>query len=160
MRARYAYEPYGARTRIAGDLDADFGFTGHFYHERTGLCLSLYRAYDPRLGRWLSRDPLPEAERLLGPNLYAYVNSDPVNATDPLGLHWYDLNDWDDLDSTIFLSGQAERDTISGFVLAEIVIAAVASPAVVGVIVFGGIEIESDKDLPKLGLLAFSSGGR
>ena len=39
VRARYAYEPYGARTRIAGDLDADFGFTGYFYHELTGLCL-------------------------------------------------------------------------------------------------------------------------
>jgi RHS repeat-associated protein len=42
-----------------------------------------YRHYDPRLGRWLSRDPLGEAG---GFNLYAYCGNDPVNRHDPLGL--------------------------------------------------------------------------
>jgi hypothetical protein len=42
--------------------------------------------YDPRLGRWLSRDPLGEAG---GFNLYAYCGNDPVNRHDPLGL-----SDW------------------------------------------------------------------
>jgi hypothetical protein len=39
--------------------------------------------YDPRLGRWLSRDPIGEAG---GFNLYAYCGNDPVNRHDPLGL--------------------------------------------------------------------------
>src|SRR5437867_185697 len=30
--ARYDYDPYGRRTKLRGDLDADFGFTRHYCH--------------------------------------------------------------------------------------------------------------------------------
>ena len=85
IRARYEYEPYGARTKVSGDLDADFGYTGHLTHAATGLCLTWYRAYDPRLGRWLSRDPYPDAEAAVGANLFAYNYADPINHFDPDG---------------------------------------------------------------------------
>jgi RHS repeat-associated protein len=64
-------------------MEADFGFTGFYRHQASGLNQTLYRAYDPELGRWLSRDPLAERGGL---NLYAYVGNDPVNAIDLLGL--------------------------------------------------------------------------
>ncbi len=48
--------------------------------------LSRYRAYDAELGRWLSRDPLRDAERSQGANLYTYASNNPIDATDPLGL--------------------------------------------------------------------------
>jgi RHS repeat-associated protein len=83
VRAQYAYTPFGQRTRVAGDLDSDFGFTGHFRHRASGLDLAMYRAYDSSLGRWLSRDPLGEGDDL---NLYGYAYNDPVNYFDPLGL--------------------------------------------------------------------------
>jgi RHS repeat-associated protein len=86
VRARYAYDPYGRRTRLTGDMEADFGFAGMFWSSEANLFLTHYRAYDPELGRWLSRDPLPDAEMLQGPNLYAYVLNDPVNLIDPEGL--------------------------------------------------------------------------
>ena len=86
VRARYAYDPYGRRTKLAGDLNADFGFTGMFFATEAGLSLARYRAYDPESARWLSRDPLRMAEMKEGPNLYAYVANNPVNAIDPLGL--------------------------------------------------------------------------
>ncbi len=86
VRSRYDFDPYGRRTKIAGDLDADFGFTGYFFDGQTALCLPMFRAYDAELGRWLLRDPLEDAEILQGPNLYVYVGNDPVNNTDPLGL--------------------------------------------------------------------------
>jgi RHS repeat-associated protein len=86
VRARYAYDPYGRRTKLAGDVDSDFGFAGMFWSPEVNLSLTLYRAYDAELGRWLSRDPLGNAELAQGSNLYAYVANDPVNLIDPLGL--------------------------------------------------------------------------
>jgi len=86
VRARYAYDPFGRRTKINGDLDADFGFGGMFWSPEANLYLTRFRAYDAALGRWVSRDPLKNAEVTEGPNLYAYVVNNPVNLTDPLGL--------------------------------------------------------------------------
>lgn len=86
VRARYAYGPYGRRTKLTGDVEADFGFAGMFWSSEAGLSLTHYRAYDPELGRWLSRDPLANAEMMEGPNLYAYVGNNPVNLIDPDGL--------------------------------------------------------------------------
>lgn len=86
VRARYAYDPYGRRTRLTGDMEADFGFAGMFWSAEVQLSLTRFRAYDAELGRWLSRDPLQNAEVIAGPNLYAYVVNDPINHTDPEGL--------------------------------------------------------------------------
>jgi hypothetical protein len=36
--------------------------------------------------RWISRDPLTDAEMIEGPNLYEYVWNDPIRWIDPLGL--------------------------------------------------------------------------
>ena len=83
IRARYDYDPYGKRTKVDGDLDADFGFTGHYVHAPTGLYITRYRAYDSEAGRWLSRDPIAEWGGL---NMYDYVMNSPICFLDPLGL--------------------------------------------------------------------------
>jgi hypothetical protein len=41
-----------------------------------------------RKSSWQARDPLPNAERLQGPNLYEYVGNNPTKRTDPLGLDY------------------------------------------------------------------------
>ncbi|MBI3132210.1 MAG: hypothetical protein HYZ13_12895 [Acidobacteria bacterium] len=83
VRARYDYDPYGRMTKLSGDRDSLFLYTGHLWHQQSGLFLTLFRAYDPALGRWISRDPIGEAA---GSNLYAYLLGDPLNFIDPLGL--------------------------------------------------------------------------
>jgi len=83
LKAGYRYDPYGRRTVLSGSAaDSDFGYTGHFSHQASGLALAPYRAYDAGIGRWLSRDPIGEQG---GVNLYSYVRNNPVNYIDPDG---------------------------------------------------------------------------
>ena len=54
------FDPFGnALTSPAAPLP-DFRFAGMFYHANSGLYLTQYRAYDPTIDRWLTRDPLGE----------------------------------------------------------------------------------------------------
>lgn len=89
VRARYDYDPYGRVTKISGDSDTDFEFTGDYIHSASGLNLTIFRAYSSSLGRWLSRDPIGEDG---GINLYDYVENDPMSRTDKFGLY----EGWDD----------------------------------------------------------------
>jgi RHS repeat-associated protein len=83
VQARYDYDPYGRSTKLTGALDVDFGYTGHYFHFPSGLNLTLYRAYNPEFGRWLSRDPSGEGSGL---NLYGYAANNSINVRDSLGL--------------------------------------------------------------------------
>jgi len=62
-----------------------FGFAGGIHDVDTGLSRFGARDLDADLGRWTARDP-SRFNQLDGPNLYAYVANDPVNALDPYGL--------------------------------------------------------------------------
>jgi RHS repeat-associated protein len=80
--ARYDYDPYGRRTLVSGTDLADFGFTGFYYDQASGLDLTRTRAYDGNLGRWLSRDTIGEEG---GINLYTYCINNPINLIDTYG---------------------------------------------------------------------------
>ena len=89
LLSRFEFDPWGRRTLTMGSVLSQVGFTGHRSQEggAGGLALSLYRAYDPELGRWISADPLPNAISLPeGPNLYTYGANAPTKTVDPLGL--------------------------------------------------------------------------
>lgn len=81
LASRLSYDPWGKVTE-SGSVPSDFGFTGHHFDRPTGLDLTQYRAFDPQLGRWLSKDPLGLRGGL---NLYGYVGNDPINYVDPDG---------------------------------------------------------------------------
>ena len=85
LRAKYSYDLWGNRTKLSGDLDTNFGFTGYWYHIPSNLYLSPTRPYSASLGRFISRDPVKE---ISGTNLYAYVVNDPVYWVDALGLQY------------------------------------------------------------------------
>jgi RHS repeat-associated protein len=80
--AQYSYSPFGGKTAIVETTASDFGFAGMYWHSRSGLNLTWFRAYNPGLGRWLSRDPI---EEIGGLNLYAYVENNPISLIDPSG---------------------------------------------------------------------------
>ena len=77
----YTYDVFGALRSNTGTTANDFRFTGEQddRNANRGLYYLRARAYDPALGRFLSRDPLPFAQR------YAYAGNDPVNFADPSG---------------------------------------------------------------------------
>ncbi|MBS2010083.1 MAG: hypothetical protein JST01_23745 [Cyanobacteria bacterium SZAS TMP-1] len=84
--AQYAYDPYGNATKLQGSMDSDFQYAGYYYHPRSGLSLTLNRAYSPVLGRFINRDPIGEEG---GVNLYAYCENNPIGFHDPSGLQAY-----------------------------------------------------------------------
>jgi RHS repeat-associated protein len=79
----YDYDPYGNALQAAAPL-ADIGYAGMFYNSDSGLYLTQYRAYDPVVGRWLSRDPLDELNDPSS-NLYPYADGNPLAYIDPTG---------------------------------------------------------------------------
>ena len=86
VRARYDYEPWGHRSAnqiTANPVEADFGYTGHFFDAATGMYVTYYRWYDADSARWLSPDPIGEEGGL---NLYGYAQNSPIGLFDPLGL--------------------------------------------------------------------------
>ena len=82
--AEYSYDPYGNVTKLQGSgPDSDFLYAGYFYHKPSGLYITAHRVYSPKLGRWISRDPIGERG---GVNQYAYVLNSPVQWSDQTGL--------------------------------------------------------------------------
>ena len=79
----HGYAPFGGRLANDPGESASIGYTGHYLLAGTDLYLTRYRALDPSLGRWLSRDPIGG---LGGLNVYAYVGNNPISSTDRLGL--------------------------------------------------------------------------
>ncbi|WP_426733429.1 RHS repeat-associated core domain-containing protein [Myxococcus faecalis] len=90
-----AYEPFGGRRyshavgspQVRGNAKVRQGFTGHEHDEEVGLINMRGRMYDPRLGRFLSADPLYAGPRMSQTlNRYSYVLNNPLRYTDPSGF--------------------------------------------------------------------------
>jgi RHS repeat-associated protein len=60
-----------------------FGFGGGLYDNDTKLVRYGERDYDPRVGRWIHKDPVGFED---GYDVYAYCENDPINQIDPTGL--------------------------------------------------------------------------
>jgi RHS repeat-associated protein len=83
--ATYEYDAYGSITSQSGTYYATnpFRFSTKYLDDETGLYYFGYRYYMPRLGRWISRDPIGE---IGGANAYVFARNDAATIIDPLGL--------------------------------------------------------------------------
>lgn len=136
---KYRYSVFGAvqitdggsTVRSASAFGNRVLFTGRELDPETGLYYFRARAYDPRLGRFLQRDPVGYAA---GINLYSYVGNNPLIWRDPLGLWW----DWG-------AAGQGLVDTAAGVAVGATIVgasvlllpAAAASAVVAGLGILG-----------------------
>jgi RHS repeat-associated protein len=83
--AHYEYGPFGEPLRVTGPAASlnPFRFSTKRSDSTTDLVLYEYRAYNPALGRWLSRDLIGEVG---GRNLYGFVVNVPTSKADLLGF--------------------------------------------------------------------------
>ncbi len=83
-----SYEPYGSDLGSIGSSSTSYAFTGEMV-DATGLIYLRARYYAPQDGRFQTRDAWNgDANQPVSYNLWNYVQSNPVNYTDPTGHYW------------------------------------------------------------------------
>ena len=93
---RRSYDAFGARRNAAGwgpwqgalaSAVTPVGFTGQEEDDEAGLVNMRGRIYDPKVGRFLSTDPIVSRPGFAQSwNPYSYVLNSPLNFTDPSGF--------------------------------------------------------------------------
>jgi RHS repeat-associated protein len=81
----YSYDPYGAVTPGSGTVDNPWQYAGGYWDTSAGVEKFGQRYYDPAIARWTQPDPI-DATGIQQGNRYLYVDGDPTNDTDPMGL--------------------------------------------------------------------------
>ena len=80
----YKYDSFGNFTELSETVKNPYTFTGREYDSESGMYYYRARYYDPRMGRFISEDPIGFGGRDV--NFYRYVKNRPVNKIDPFGL--------------------------------------------------------------------------
>lgn len=85
--ATYKYGPWGEFLGKTGTVDIPFRYAGYYYDNETDLYYLKARYYNPKLGRFLTKDQIDYSD-IKDPqslNLFAYTKNNPVMNVDPDG---------------------------------------------------------------------------
>ena len=92
--ASYTYDAWGNVLTSEGTLAASnpIRYRGYYFDTETSLYYLQSRYYDPAVGRFINADGYTstDANGLLGANMFAYCENDPVSRFDPEGTDWRD----------------------------------------------------------------------
>ena len=88
----YVYDAWGRLISTDDDTDIDLGeinplrYRGYVYDQETGFYYLQSRYYNPAWGRFLNADSfVSTGQGLLGNNMFAYCNNNPISYSDPTG---------------------------------------------------------------------------
>ena len=87
---KYTYDEWGNKVSVTGSMASTLGvqnpfrYRGYCYDEETGWYYLQSRYYDPVTGRFLNADGQIN-DGVLGTNLFAYCENNPVHRYDPTG---------------------------------------------------------------------------
>ena len=98
----YNYDAWGNLLTTTGSLASTIGrynpfrYRSYYYDVETGWYYLQSRYYDPTIGRFINADSLIGANGdIIGYNMFAYCNNNPVMGSDPSGHGWFeDLGEW------------------------------------------------------------------
>jgi RHS repeat-associated protein len=96
------YTPFGEAVASVQTVDNPFRFPGQYFDSETGLHYNYFRYYNPQTGRYMTPDPIGLWG---GINLFAYVENNPINRMDPLGLRLESCpqgESWEGLESRLW----------------------------------------------------------
>jgi len=79
----YSYDSFG-NIMPSGGINQPYTYTAREYDNETGLYYYRARYYDPKAGRFVTRDPIGFEGGDV--NLYGYVKNNPISFVDPYGL--------------------------------------------------------------------------
>jgi RHS repeat-associated protein len=77
------YDSFGEATVTVNVVKNNLRLPGQYFDSETGLHYNWHRYYDPKMGRYISSDPIGLDGGL---NTYAYVQNNPLYWIDPNGL--------------------------------------------------------------------------
>ena len=90
---QYSYDAWGNATATTGSMADTLGsrnslrYRGYVFDTETGLYYLQSRYFNPKMARFINADALVSTgQGLLGNNMFAYCNNNPVNMLDPAGM--------------------------------------------------------------------------
>ena len=98
----YKYDAWGNILSVTGSMASTLGavnpfrYRGYYYDAESGWYYLQSRYYDPQVGRFLNADGIIGANGgIMGYNMFAYCNNNPVIYADESGYEILDYRDYD-----------------------------------------------------------------